>query len=340
MLGDAEEIYGSPLFFLKLGVIGLKAFTTYEKQIEILKERKLYILDEQIFMAQLEEIGYYNLINGYGDIFQYVKDYYCRTATDQDILNLYRFDKNLRNLVYKYALQVESKLKAKTCHIFSKYHGIDHRKYLNPKCFDQDSVKQERIKKLIIKCFLIIKNGSQKKSNKGRKYIIHYLHQHGFVPLWVLARAMTLGEMSVFYSNMKPNEKLEISTYFNIKPTHLEIMLKMLGAYRNIVAHDERIYCAKLYNDQLPNNLPVYAVMKTPKNKAGISATGRKDFLALMVIFKYLLSPIDFASFMSEFEAKLISLEKKIKQHFVDKIKESMGLLGDWIEIKKYRVGG
>ena len=313
-----------------------KIFTTYEEQIKTLKEKRLIIVDEPSLRNNLKEIGYYNLINGYGEIFYYAKDWYCRTATDKDIYNLYLFDKNLRNITYNYALRLESKIKAIVCHIFSKYNGEDHRKYIAPESFDKDISKKARIEKLLKRCWQIIQKGTEAKSNTRRRYLVHYMQSHGYVPLWVLARAMTLGDISVFYSSMKPNEKFEISSEFNVKPKHFEIMLKMLVAYRNIVAHDERIFNVKLYNDHLPDTLSIYNKLKTPRSDTGLPMHGRKDFFALIIIFKYLLTPFDFASFWHAFENEFRALQTQIKSHFIEKIKGSMGLVGAWWELKDF----
>lgn len=111
---------------------------------------------------------------------------------------MYDFDNNLRNIVYKYAMLFESRFKSIVSYTFSKYHGENHIKYLIRENFDKDANKEENIAKLISDCYDIINICSNKDSKKYRQCIGHYVSQYGFVPLWVLIRAMTFGDVSIF----------------------------------------------------------------------------------------------------------------------------------------------
>ena len=144
----------------------MKEFTTYEEQVEILKSRNLTIEDDVIFIETLKDIGYYNLINGYSSIFKDDGDKYIKNTTSSNIKSLYDFDKNLRNIVYKYAMLVESRFKSIVSYTFSKYHGENHTKYLIRENFDKDPHKEENIAKLISDCYEIISICSNKDSKK------------------------------------------------------------------------------------------------------------------------------------------------------------------------------
>ncbi|MEE1005949.1 MAG: hypothetical protein U0L66_02000 [Acutalibacteraceae bacterium] len=50
-----------------------KKFFTYEEQIELLKNKKLIIADEQRAINYLKQYSYYSLISGYKDIFKVEK---------------------------------------------------------------------------------------------------------------------------------------------------------------------------------------------------------------------------------------------------------------------------
>ena len=47
----------------------MKEFKTYQKQIEILKSRGIVINNEEFALEKLQEDNYYNIINGYKDLF-------------------------------------------------------------------------------------------------------------------------------------------------------------------------------------------------------------------------------------------------------------------------------
>ncbi|MBQ8844544.1 MAG: Abi family protein [Clostridia bacterium] len=318
----------------------MKKFTTYEEQIKILKERNLIIDNEESFKDTLKDCGYYNLINGYSFIFQDSNtNMYLNSASVKDIQALYTFDKNLRNIIYKYAMTFESRFKSIVSYVFSKYHGEDEKKYLIRENFDKDIRKEAKIAKLISDCNNIIKECSDKKSRRFRNYIYHYVTNHGHVPLWVLIRAMTMGDISVFYANMRLEEKTEVANEYNLTPSQLEIMVKMLVSFRNTVAHDEHIFCKRLSKDKLPYTLEVYDIMRIKKNDKGYPLSGTCDFLSLMIIFKYLLKPLEFAGFWTEFTIEREDiLIKNIKSHFVAFINNEMGLKNRWKNLQNCRI--
>lgn len=314
----------------------MKEFTTYEEQINILKSRNLIIEDEELFIETLKDIGYYNLVNGYSSIFKDNEDKYIENTTSSNIKSLYDFDKNLRNIVYKYAMSFESRFKSIVSYIFSKYHGENHTKYLIRENFDKDPNKEENIAKLISDCYNIISICSNKDSKKYRQCIGHYVSQYGFVPLWVLIRAMTFGDISIFYANMKLSEKVEVANEFNLKPSQLEIMIKMLVSFRNTVAHDERIFCKRLYKDTLPINLKVYDYLQIPKSRLNVPFVGRNDFYSLIIIFKYLLKPLEFADFWLEIDLCRNQL-KDINPIINKAILREMGFWKNWRGIKNFK---
>ena len=315
----------------------MKIFTTYDEQISILKSRHLIIEDENMLMQQLEDIGYYNLINGYSFIFKDKDDNYIQNASSNDIISLYNFDKSLRTIVYKYALKVESKFKSLISYIFSNHHGVDEKLYLLRENFDKDIEKESNIIRLINNLNELITESKDKNSSKWKRYISHYAENHGHVPFWVLVRAMTFGDISIFYANMILSEKTEIANKFNLSPSQLESMLKSLVQFRNTVAHDERIFCKKINRNYLTTKLPVYDLMRIPRSQTGTPYSGINDFLSLMIIFKYLLSPLDFADFWLEFTTERDILIKNIKSHFVSTINNEMGLKNRWKNLQNYK---
>lgn len=317
----------------------MKKFTTYEEQIEILKNRTLTITSEQDLLNKLEDCGYYNLINGYSFLFKHENNnIYKDKVTDEDIINLYNFDKNLRTIVYKYTLNIESRLKSQISYQFSSKYGELESNYLQEINFDKDPNKKESITKLIETCKNIISAGADKKNKKFRSYIHHYVNEHGHVPLWVLIRSMTLGEVSIFFANMKLEDKTQIAKKYSLTASNMQVMFKILVSFRNIVAHDERIFCAQIKKDRLPYNLEIYNVMRIKKNHKGVPFVGKNDFLSLMIIFKYFLKPLEFASFWEEFELERIQLTNKLKPHFIAQINDSMGLKNRWRNLKNYKI--
>lgn len=211
------------------------------------------------------------------------------------------------------------------------------KKYLSRINFDKDINKDEIVKKLINTLNNTIKISLEKKSKRYRGYIDHYVTNHGHVPLWVLVRAMTLGEISKFYRCMRPCEREEIASEFNINSRQLENFARVIVEFRNVVAHDERLFCKKLQNNRVSKKLEVFDAMRIEKNKGGYPKSGTSDFLSLLVAFKYVLSPLDFSGLWTEFIIERENLIKNIKSHFMATINDEMGLKNRWKNLCNFK---
>lgn len=99
----------------------------------------------------------------------------------------------------------------------------------------------------------------QRAENSCSEFVVHYRNAFGCVPLWVLVNDLTFGNMEHFFNLMKPAEKRETCKmivsatertgskrlgYFSEKDA--KVSIEVLVKFRNICAHDERLYCAKV----------------------------------------------------------------------------------------------
>ena len=163
--------------------------------------------------------------------------------------------------------------------------------------------------------------------------------KYDIVPLWVLIRALSFGTTSIFYKYMLPDEQKSIANIYKIMPKNLANMLEVVVSFRNIVAHGERTFCAKLPKTRLSTNLNLVRKLAIEKNKKNDNKYGRNDFLALIICFKYLLSPIEFSGFMVEFEIALDMLSKTISGTNLSYIKNLMGLKNNsWKNLNKIKI--
>ena len=316
----------------------MKEFFTYEQQIEKLKDDGLIIFDENFAADELKIEGYYNLINGYSPTFK-IDNRFVKNTTFEHIKALYDFDNSLRSIVYKYTSVIECHIKALIAHEFSRMHGVDEKSYLSTDSFSDSATHSDHVKKLIETCQNTIMEALNKNSNKYRGYIDHNYRVHNHVPMWVLIRALSFGTTSIFYKIMKDDEKVVISDYYRLKPEQLVNMLDVVVQFRNIVAHGERTFCARLPKTRLSTNLNITNKLSIPKNKNGANKYGRSDFLALLICCKYLLPPIDLASFINELDIALDTLKRRQIPLMFAKIKTQMGLKTNaWTVLPKLKI--
>ena len=324
---------------LKLYLGGvMKAFYTYEQQIQKLKDKGLIIIDESSAIDFLKSEGYYNVINGYSPTFKINGSFYKGT-TFEEICNLYAFDKDIRSIIYKHTASIESHIKALIAHEFSRVHGVDEKEYLKANAFTQNSNSANAVARLIEECNNTITAALNHNSNKYREYIAHNYNAHGHVPMWVLIRALSFGTTSILYKNMIEDEKEAIARNFGLSSSQLTNMLEVVVSYRNIVAHGERTFCARLPKTRLSTGLSITKKLNIAKNPKGEIKFGRNDFLSLLICCKYLLSSDEFQILMRDLASCLNELSEHLNPSMMGRIKISMGLASkSWLLLTKLKI--
>lgn len=234
-----------------------KPFKTIEEQVALLESRNLKT-DERTPGILLRE-GYYQVVNGYKEPFLDSStadgdDRFSDGTAFYDLYSLFRFDRDLREMTFRYLLRVEALLRTICAYTFAEAHqGTED--YLDQNSFATESeyraygLKHYRddMQKL-----QEIMYGKARKSD--REFIKHYRERHGGVPIWVLVGDMTFGNMEHFFNLMKPSEQALVckrisevtgsNSYFSTKEAR--IGLNLIVKARNMCAHDERMYCARI----------------------------------------------------------------------------------------------
>lgn len=317
----------------------MKEFFTYEQQVGKLKDNGLIINDEKKAICFLKLEGYYNIINGYSSEFKSQKGNFNKGTTFEDICNLYAFDKDIRNIIYKYTSSVETHIKALIAHEFSRAHGVDESLYLQPSCFSSNQTSRQKVQELINTCNETINEALNSKSNKYRKYIEHNKTKHGHVPMWVLIRALSFGTTSIFFKNMIEEEREKIASNYALSSSQLANVLEVVVSYRNIVAHGERTFCARLPKTRLSTNLGIVKKMQIPKNAKGENKYGKSDFLSLLICCKYLLPSEEMDSLIEELKKAIEWLSVRLSPSMMGKIKHLMGLWSNgWINLSRLTI--
>ena len=236
-----------------------KPFLTIEKQVELLESRGMGT-DERTAQVLLRE-GYYQVVNGYKDPFLDIEatntkgcDQFADGTTFYDLYSLFRFDRDLREMTFHYLLRVEALVRTTCAYTFAEAHrGMND--YLNQSAFATEA----EYRKFGLKHYWDDLQKLQsimhdKARNSDRDCIVHYRENHGGVPIWVLVNDMTFGNIEHFFNLMKPKEQMEVckritkvtgdGEYFG---THeARVGLNLIVKARNMCAHDERLYCARI----------------------------------------------------------------------------------------------
>ncbi len=294
----------------------MKEFKTFNQQLTILRNRGMIVPTDGRPKRFLEQENYYNVINGYKDLFlrkdsqgnAISPETYLQNTHFNELKALFLFDRELRFLFLKYLLIFENSFKTVISYEFSqKYPKANS--YLDIANYRDDDPKG------VLKQISILTNTIH--DNVGKRGAIkHYIEEHGSVPLWVLVNYLTIGNLSYLYSALKDSEKNTIAKYYSDKYTKqykstnalrissedMESALKIFNLVRNQCAHDERLFNSDYKNIRVSNIA----------NYFGITNYNNRRIMVAILYFKALLNK----SYYKKFHAELNEIFDKYKNEF------------------------
>ena len=310
-----------------------KPYLNYEQQIKKLKiEKGLIVDDESYAKRMMENIGYFALIGGYKTPFiNPMTRKYEGNTTFEDIIALYRFDEKLRNITFEYIIKIEQKIRQVLSNSFCANFGEDQSFYLdksNYNCINKNSAD-------VIKLISILSYHAN--INKDQSYLVHQRNVYHNVPLWVTAKVLTFGQLSKMYLLLQHREQSDISkSYNNVSERELSVYLKVLTLFRNVCAHNERLYSYRLKQKDFPDK-PLHKKMNLPM-KGNKYLKGKNDYFGLIIAFRYLLLKEDFTEFKKDLKRLIESYTTKSKRLGKAELLEIMGMPENWEKITRYRL--
>lgn len=263
-----------------------QSFLTYEQQIEkLVNDKNLIIVDKGYATDVLKQIGYFALIGGYKELYKNPTTQKYKDGTNfEDIVALYKFDENLRELFLKYILKIERHLRSVISYYFCEKYGEHQSFYLDENNFSIYPKYSADVKRLIGE---LDKLASQ---NSDYAYINHHRNTYNNVPLWVLFNGITFGTLSKFYALMTQDLQFKVSREFNsLSEKQVGQILSVVTKFRNVCAHNERLFSYKTKN--IIPNLPVHKALNI-QQKGSTYDKGIRDLFAIVIAFKYFLSTI------------------------------------------------
>lgn len=327
---------GAPLFIYteNYEVIPMpKPFMTYDQQIQKLKDKHLIIPNEMAAKEMLRLNGYFALITGYKNLFKNptTKDYRDGTTFD-DIVALYEFDAQLRELTLRYLLHVERHIRSSLSYAFCDKYGELQSTYLDPQNYDlHPRNNTSQVNKLIAR---YLKPLLDKRTE--HLYIEHYKRQHQNVPLWVLINALTFGTISKMYQCSISSIQASISKEFEgINEGQLRQILQVLTDFRNVCAHNERLFSYRCSQHEIPNLL-LHKKLNIPMQGTQY-LYGKRDFFAVLLAFRYLLPDKEFMEYkrlLSRLIHKAVTNNHQISESELLKL---MGFPQNWKKVTAYR---
>ena len=305
----------------------LKQFKTIEEQINILEDKGLIINDYDKTKEILLRENYF-FINGYRHVFfKSSKDNeFINGTTFEELYALFTFDRNIRNILFKYLLIVENNLKSIfSYHLSSKY-GYKEKEYLKMSNFTTDISKIRQVSDVINKMKRQIRVNA-----KQHSATLHYLTNYGYVPMWILVKVLSFGIISELYMILKPEDQKEIAKYYNMDKEDMCIFLPIMSNYRNLCAHEDIIYNYRTQRS-IPNN-KYHQMLRIEKSEDDEYIYGKNDLFSLILMFKYMLREDDFRKLVNEIGYEIDVLDGKLNVIEISKILDKLGFPPNWRDI-------
>ena len=298
-----------------------KEFSSFDRQIEIICE-KIAIRDKDEAKEALKKIGYFQLMGGYKSLFRIPGTKKYKEGTSfEEIVSLYEFDVELRELFFRYLLQIERNLRSLMSYYFTETYGAAQKEYLNPQNYDLTKKNKYTVERLIATL-------ERAANTQDYAYINYYREQYGDIPLWVLSNVLTFGNLSKMFRVFPQSLKSKVSKNFApLNPHQVEQFLSVLTKYRNVCAHGERLFTYKTV-DAIADT-PIHQELAIEKS-GNQYKYGKQDLFAVVIAFYYLLPEKDFSCF-SQNLLKIIQTVSGQLIHVEEReLLEKMGVPQNW----------
>lgn len=290
-----------------------KQATSFSEQVAQLKARGLQFQDENKAEETLSRISYYRL-RAYTYPFQDNEDDnhpFIKEIDFETIIELYRFDRELRLLVFDAIEKIEIALRTQIIYHFAMKYGSHWQ--TNPNIYRDVARFAKHLATL-----------GKEVDRSDETFIKHYKEKYTSPtqpPSWMSLEVASMGTLSKLYQNLqRGEEKTAVANSFGLNRLDiLENWMFCFSSIRNICAHHGRLW-----------NRRMTAVIKLPYqtnspffNKQEIKQVYTNKLYATICSIKYMLNEIDGANGFSE------ELKTLIKNCPVGQEKE-MGFVNDW----------
>lgn len=209
---------------------------TIDEQVENLKSIGLIVDDEEYAKKILNDISYFRLIKAYSLNLKSKNGCYNKQTTFKEIVDLYLFNSNFRQLIFPEIEKVEINVRCRLANFFAEQYGVLG--YLQAENFSNENYHAQFLEDI----------KEEVRRNSKAPFVRNFKENYegGNLPIYALVEVFSFGTLSKFYKNMLNKDKKAIAKTFGVGYTYFESWLESISYVRNICAHYGRIYNAKL----------------------------------------------------------------------------------------------
>ena len=209
---------------------------TIDEQVENLKGIGLIVDDEEYAKKMLNDISYFRLVKAYSLNLKPKNGYYDRKTTFQELVDLYLFNANFRQIIFPEIEKIEINVRCRLANYFAEQYGVLG--YLDSGNFTEEEYHAEFLRDI----------EEEIRRNSKAPFVRNFRenYEEGNLPIYALVEVFSFGTLSKFYKNMHSKDKKAIAKTFGVGYTYFESWLESISYVRNICAHYGRLYNAKM----------------------------------------------------------------------------------------------
>lgn len=277
-----------------------KRATTHEEQLQILRRHGVEISDEEKAKEYLADIGYYRLgfylypfERTYPSL-DYRRQHTVRQGTRiEDVVALYYFDTDLRNILNKYLSRIEIAIRTTVIYELSNRYNTNSTWFVDPNVVSASFINK-------------FPNEAYKSIKKKLPIQRHHQRYTGqYAPAWKTMEFMTFGNLEVLYDSLIwDRDKRLISSHFReLAIETFKSYLTTIREMRNACAHGNVLF-----------GMTLSSGIRTGEACASFTGNEHQTFKGALRVVDFLLNQISVnrkADMWRELYAATESLYKK-----------------------------
>ena len=264
----------------------------------------------------LYNIGYYHSYKGY----RYFKnpDNKLNIKSFDDIVNLYRFDNDIKSLLYKPLLEIETITKNRVLQIVvEKYNTNNFADILN--C----SLKGKKSNQNTIRSSIQLQNKIYNELSRGYKdinnnIVNHFLAKGESVPIWGIFELVSLGVFGDFIKCMEDDTRRIISKDMGLLQSYdtnaclPEKIIYLLKPLRNAIAHNSIIFDVRFSDHGVDKTLCKLISYDTQIQNISFDCITDYFILIIYLLKKYGISREELSKIINDYISIVEDFRRKI----------------------------
>jgi len=252
-----------------LSVTYAKPYLSIAEQVALLQRRGMAVPDAAAAERWLYLVGYYR-VSGYSYVWRQQQpgtqvrsdDFLPRGTQFQQVVDLYEFDRNLKQLILQGLERIEIMMRVRVGHTLGRRDTYGHE---NPACLDVEFTRQRlrRGRTLPSLHHSWMEDAAKKQARSKEDFVEHYRQRYGgHLPVWVVTEILDFGSLSYLYSGLLLPDRAEIALELDIvnvaglgNEAALVNWMRTLNYVRNVCAHHSRLWNRNMDEKIAPKHL-------------------------------------------------------------------------------------